>query len=346
MKRIDGLYDRIISVENLMVADENARRGKTHTYGVIKHDRSRESNIRALHESLRDGTYVTSPYRIFTLFDRKERTVYQLPYYPDRIVHHAVMNVMEPIWVSCFVSKTYSCIRGRGVHDAVRDIKRDLRLHRDETAYCLKMDVRKFYPSIDNSIMKHVLRRKIKDARLLALLDEIVDSAPGVPIGNYLSQYFANLYLTYFDHWMKEVVGCRFYYRYADDIVVLGSSKEFLQDVLRRVKRYLSEELQLELNGSHQVFPIAKRGIDFIGYRFYHTHTLLRKRIKQSLFRKVARLNRTGLTRAEYKREVCSYKGWASHCDSVNLLRSVWLVVNDESIRNTSKDKSKMNAIP
>lgn len=122
---------------------------------------------------------------------------------PDRILHHAIMNILEPIWVSVFTKDTYSCIKGRGIHGAMRNVKRAIK-DRENARYCLKIDIRKFYPSIDHDVLKAIIRRKIKCKDTLALLDTIIDSTDGVPIGNYLSQYFANLMLAYFDHWIKE----------------------------------------------------------------------------------------------------------------------------------------------
>ena len=118
----------------------------------------------------------------------------------------------------------------------------------------------KFYPSIDHEILKQVVRRKIKDKRLLWLLDEIIDSADGVPIGNYLSQYFANLYLAYFDHWIKEEKRIKYYYRYADDIVILGSDKNELHSLLHEIRAYLSDRLKLKVKRNYQVFPVDKSG--------------------------------------------------------------------------------------
>lgn len=149
----------------------------------------------------------------------------------------------------------------------------------------MKLDVRKFYPSIDHDILYEILQKKIKDKKLLALLKEIIYSADGVPIGNYLSQFFANLYLAYFDHWVKEELKCKFYFRYTDDIVVLNDNKEFLRTVLLSMKLYLRNVLKLELKQNYQIFPVNSRGIDFVGYRFFHTHVLLRKSIKVRLFR-------------------------------------------------------------
>jgi RNA-directed DNA polymerase len=204
MKRLSNIYQKICSIENLVLADQIARKGKKGQYGIFLHDQKRESNILSLHTSLLDKTYKTSAYSVFKIHEPKEREIFRLPYFPDRITHHAVMNILEPMFIACFTSDTYSCIKKRGIHGAANKLRKALK---DEpgTKYCLKLDIKKFYPSVDHAILKQLLRKKIKDQDLLWLLDEIIDSAPGLPIGNYLSQYFANFYLTYFDHWLKQV---------------------------------------------------------------------------------------------------------------------------------------------
>lgn len=284
MKRVGNIFDKVISLENLRLADEKARKGKLHSYGVKVHDKNRDANLLALHESLKNGTFKTSKYHIFKIYEPKEREIFRLPYYPDRILHHAIMNILEPIWVSVFNKNTYSCIKNRGIHACAKDVKHALKQDPDGTRYCLKIDVRKFYPSINHEILKQVVRRKIKDSRLLALLDEIIDSVPsGVPIGNYLSQYFANLFMAYFDHWLKETKGVKYYWRYADDIVILAPNKDVLHSLLHEIRAYLRDNLNLKVKRNYQVFPVDSRGIDFLGYVFYHSHTLLRKSIKQTL---------------------------------------------------------------
>lgn len=349
MKRIGNLYDSIISLENLRLADEKSRKGKLHSYGVQLHDKNRDANILALHERLKNQTYKTSKYHVFTIFEPKERQIFQLPYYPDRIVHHAIMNILEPIWVSIFNNNTYSCIKNRGIHKAANDVRFALKNDVQGTKYCLKIDIRKFYPSIDHELLKKVVRRKIKDVRLLALLDEIIDSNEntdmpitnyvtdlktgelvatalnGVPIGNYLSQYFANLFLAYFDHWIKEKKRVKYYWRYADDIVILASDKETLHELLHEIRAYMRDNLKLKVKRNYQVFPVDSRGIDFLGYVFYHTHTLLRKSIKQALCRRVAKLNKRKETptKEQYKQKICSWWGWCKYCNSVNLINNI-----------------------
>lgn len=325
MKRIGNIFDEVISLENLRLADEKARKGKLKSYGVRVHDKNREANLLALRESLKNGTFKTSKYHIFTIYEPKERLIYRLPYYPDRILHHAIMNVLEPIWVSVFNKNTYSCIKNRGIHKCAKDVKQALKQDPDGTRYCLKIDVRKFYPSINHEILKKVVRRKIKDGRLLALLDEIIDSTDGVPIGNYLSQYFANLFLAYFDHWLKEEKRVKYYWRYADDIVILAPNKEFLHNLLHEIRAYLRDNLKLAVKRNYQVFPVDSRGIDFLVYVFYHSHTLLRKAIKQKLCRRVAKLNKRKIapTKEYYKQQICSWWGWCKYCDSINLVNKL-----------------------
>lgn len=314
MKRIGNIYPSVCTIENLQLADMKARAGKLRQPGVMAHLQNEADNLAQLHEMLVNKTFKTSAYRTFTIYEPKERHISSLPYYPDRIVHHAIMNILEPVFVSVFTADTYSCIKGRGIHKAANNLKKTLRDTKG-TQYCLKLDVRKFYPSIDHNILKALLRRKFKDADLLWLLDEIIDSAEGLPIGNYLSQYFANFYLTYFDHWLKEQAGVRYYFRYSDDMVILAADKQTLHSLLAHIRQYLADELNLSLKPNYQVFPVAARGIDFVGYRFYHTHTLLRKSIKKNLARKVSK----GMNRQTQ----ASYNGWLKHCDSKHLAKKL-----------------------
>lgn len=312
MKREGNLYQEICSMPNLILADKKARRGKGNQYGVRLFDRDREKNLNALHHSLIQKTYHTGQYKIININDPKPREIRVLSY-PHRVVQHAIMNPLESIFVSTFTADTYSCIKGRGIHSAVKKVEKTLR---DEanTKYCLKIDIKKFYQSIDHDILKQLLRRKFKDKDLLWILDDIIDSAPGVPIGNYLSQYFANFYLTYFDHWLKEVKKWKYYFRYADDMVFLAANKEELHKLLAEMREYLTNELKLTIKDNYQVFPVDVRGIDFLGYVIFRHYIRMRKRIKQNFARAVYR----GRTRS-----IQPYMSWAKHCNSGNLIRKL-----------------------
>ena len=270
-------------------------------------------NIVALHDELANKTYKTSKYYIFQIYEPKKRDIYRLPY-KDRIVHHAVLNLLERVFVAMFTTDTYSCIKGKGVHAAGRAVKRALK-DVDGTKYCLKLDIRKFYPSVDHEILKQLIRRKFKDQDLLQLLDGIIDSADGLPIGNYLSQYLANFYLTGFDHWLKEVKKVKYYFRYADDMVILADNKIYLHDLMADIRQYLAERLKLMVKGNYQVFPVAERGIDFVGYVFFHTLTRVRKTIKQ----RYARMMKKGGISAS----IAASEGWLKHCNAKNLIKKL-----------------------
>lgn len=331
MKRIGNLYKTIISVENLREADRKARKGKTHTYGVRVHDKNREANILALHEALLTKTFKTSPYDVFTIFEPKERLIFRLPYYPDRIVHHAIMNVLEPIWVKTFTHNTYSCVKKRGIEGCAHQVDKIIKEFEGKPLYCLKIDIKKYYPSISHNVMKRLIRRKIKDADLLWLLDEIIDSAEGLPIGNYLSQYLANLFLCYFMHRVNEVLKLDAA-EYADDITFFSSSKEQLREAFKEIRKMIEDELKLKIKGNYQIFPIAAnrydkhgRALDYVGYKFYRNQKLIRKSIKKNFCHTVSRLNRrTPLLDAKaYKQAVAPWLGWAKHSDSKHLLKTI-----------------------
>lgn len=310
MKRHGFIYDKIISLENLRKADVIAQKGKQKQPGVIIHNKNREANIQALHKMLVDKKFKTSEYSTFPVYEPKERLVYSLPFFPDRILHHAIMLQLDPILNPTFTSDTYSCIKGRGIHKAIEAVKKSM-INVNDTFYCLQMDITKFYPSTDHDILKGKLRRKIKDNDVLNLLDEIIDSAEGLPIGNLLSQSFSTFYLTYFDHWIKETLKVKDYFRYADDMIIFASNKPQLHAYLAAIRKYLKIHLKLDLKGNYQVFPVHSRGVNFLGYIRYHTHTRLRKPIKKGYAKAVIF--------GKSKASIASYRGWAKHANTINL---------------------------
>lgn len=324
MKRYGNLYAQVWDMANIREAHKNAQRGKKHYREVQMVNNNPEKYLLQIQEMLRDKTFQNSEYEVFTKADSgKEREIYKLPYFPDRIIHHCVMQVLEPIWMKTFIADTYSSLKGRGIHKGVKRVKEAL-LDKDNTQYCLKFDIRKFYPSVDHNILKGIIRQKIKDQDILWLLDTVINSAAGIPIGNYLSQYFGNLYLTYFDHWMREEMGCKYYFRYCDDVVILHSDKVALHELFIEVQKYLSTNLKLTIKSNYQVFPVDSRGIDFLGYRFFHDYTLLRKSIAQRLKAKILSVKRHWRTQSvsQVVNGIMSYFGWLRHGNCLNLARS------------------------
>ncbi|MDP2723218.1 MAG: reverse transcriptase/maturase family protein [Bacteroidales bacterium] len=317
MKRVNNIFDQIASKDNLQLAHKNASRGKSRYREVKDFNVNPAKYTDQLHDSLISKTFVNSKYEIFERnCSGKLRIIYKLPYYPDRIVHHAILQVLEPIWKSVFIRDTYQSIKGRGVHAAKKRI--DEAIHKYKPQYCLKFDVHKFYPSVDNVILKDIIRRKIKCKDTLWLLDGIINSVDGLPIGNYISQYLGNLYLAYFDHYFKNKYNLKYYYRYCDDVVILNNDKGLLHEILNDIKGYLHNELNLQLKPNYQIFPLKSRAIDFLGYQFHPTHTLVRNSIKRNFIRKARNFNQNKSKSTQ--RSLTSLYGWIKHCDGHNLL--------------------------
>lgn len=201
--------------------------------------------------------------------------IFILPFYPDRIVHHAIMNVVEPIWDSLLDDRVYSCRKGKGQHAGSKYCMELTKRYK----YCLKCDISKFYPSINHAVLKEVIRRKIKDKRLLALLDEIIDSPGGetnCPIGNLLSQWMGNIYLGGVDEVVRHKLHCNPYVRYCDDFILYDDDKRRLADWREEIEGFITERLFLRFSKA-DIFPTA-RGVDFLGYRhFPEGYILVRK---------------------------------------------------------------------
>jgi len=317
MKRHGYLYEKICMIENIAEAHRNARKGKTHYSEVQKIDKNPGKYFAQIKDMLVNKTFKNSKYVMFKLYDSgKERIIHKLPYFPDRIIHHAIMQIIEPIWKGTLIKDTFSSIKGRGIHKGVGKVKEAL-THKEETKYCLKMDVSKYYPSIDHDVLKQIIRKKIKDPELLWLLDEIIDSAHGIPIGNYLSQYFANLYLSEFDHWIKEEMRVKRYFRYCDDLVIFGRTKKRLQWILSRVQFYTQCFLKLRVKRNYQIFPVEFCGVDFLGYVFRHNYVLVRRKIRDRCIKAIK-----GNIQDIHK-GLTSYFGWFVHCNGYNLRHSL-----------------------
>lgn len=312
MKRKGNLYGQICSMENLERAATNAAKQKGQRVAVREFLADKEESLKRLRNALAEHSYKTSAYRSFTVFEPKRREIDALPFYPDQITDHAVVQVIAPVMVPCLTADTYACIPGRGLHKANTKIRKALKEDPDGTHYCLLADVRKFYASIDHGVMMRLIERKIKCRETLWLLSEIVNSHAGLPIGRYLSPYLANLYLSGIDHKVKELLSVRYYFRYNDNMLFLASSKE----ELHRVKEFLVSELsalKLELNPSWQIFPVDKRGIDFTGYVYFRDHARLRKSIKQRIMRR----------KTLSVQSFAAYKGWLSWCDGKHLTKKI-----------------------
>lgn len=352
MKRYGHIYPKIYAIDNLREAHKNARKDKTYYQEVKAVDALEDYYLKSIQEMLKTRTYSVSKYSTQTIVDKgKERDLMKLPYYPDRIIQWAIMLQIEPVFMKTFTNFTCASLKFRGIHKASKLVT-DYMKDEKGTKYCLKFDIRKFYPSIDHVALKSLLRKKFKDPDLLWLLDSIIDSIPGdkgVPIGSYLSQYLANFYLAYFDHWLKEDLKLRYVVRYMDDVVIFHSSKKVLHRTKEAITHYLDEQLKLELKDNWQIFPTAIRGVDFVGYRHFYGYKLLRKKTSKRFKQKMLRLQkkqRLGLP-ITY-RDWCSfnsYKGWLVWCDSYRLTKKYAAPLQglmDEYYQKKNKERKKI----
>ena len=315
MKRYGYLIEQVTDRSNLEEAFRAVVRGKRRTRAIRMLKKNKDAILAELAEEIGSGRYVPSGFKEFTVNENgKERTIQSLSF-RDRIALHAIMEVLNRCLGGMLIRDTYAGIPGRGIHDGLTRVRKALR-DADGTRYCLKTDIRKFYHSIDQQVLLDSLSRKIKDQRMMDTITRIVHSyGPGLAIGYHSSQLLGNLYLCLLDHYMKCEVGVKYYFRYCDDIVILGASKEYLHDVLAKMRVVIEERLHLQLKGNYQIFPVEARGIDFLGYVIRHQYVLVRKHIKKKVAR---RLHKVKSAKRRYV-VLASFWGWTKHCNGRHL---------------------------
>jgi RNA-directed DNA polymerase len=321
MKRHGNLFERITDIENIKVAHKNARKGKAFYTEVKMVDSDIEHYCREIQKSLVNQTFTTSPYEIEDRFDgRKMRTIYKLPYYPDRIVQHALLNVAGKVLTDTLIRDTFQSIIGRGTHDAMKRVKKLVRSP-NCPRYALKIDVEKYYPSVNNDLMKQMVRRKIKCDKTLWLFDNIIDSMQGLPIGNYTSQILGNVYLNQFDWQVKQELKPQGYFRYCDDIVFFDDYKSKLLAYKVRASGWLSD-LGLSIKKSWNIYDVCRNGVDFVGFVFTPLHTRLRRTIATKFKATCSKLKRHIADPQRDLSRIMAYKGWAKACNGKALWRS------------------------
>lgn len=320
MKRHGNLYKKIVSDENTLEAYKSARRGKSGMANVRKFDRDISGNLKKIQLSLANKTFRTSDYQTKEVYEPKKRTIYVLPFAPDRIVQHATMRVIEPIWDGLFIHESYACRTGKGIHAGSIRTMEYVRKYR----YCLKCDISKFYPSVNHDVLFDIVRRKIKCPDTLWLLHNIIYSVPGgknVPIGNYTSQWLGNLYLNELDTFVKQECRIKSYLRYCDDFCLFGDDKSRLRDVGEMMRVFLWDRLRLTYSKC-DLFPVT-RGVDFLGYRHFPKYILLRKSTAKRVRRKIkaipSMLSANRITKDQARSIIDSYWGWMRWANTRNL---------------------------
>lgn len=324
-KRKGNLMEQIAEPDNLRLAFYKAAKGRQTNEDVIAYRKQLDSHLSTLRNQLLTGTVPVGQYRYFTVYDPKERVICAASFH-ERVMHHAVMNMCHPVFESFLIFDTYATRKGKGQYAALDRAKGFSRQYR----WFCKMDVRKYFDSVDHGILLSKLERRFKDARLLDLFRQIVNSyntslGRGIPIGNLTSQYFANFYLGFADRYLKEELGVKAYVRYMDDMVVFNNNKEDLLAISRDFSEYVTIELNLQLK------PVCinalTRGLPFLGYVVFTDAIRLSRSSKKRFISKL-KFNTSQLTKgiwsqADFSKRTTPLIAFTQHAHSASLRRSV-----------------------
>ena len=333
-KTIRNVYDKEVSFEKLLEAHRKARRGKREKRKVILLELVLEEQLLQLEKDLKNCTYKHGKYTKFKIYQPKERIIMASEYL-DRIVHQwYVQNFIKPYFVPQFINTTYACIEGRGMHKASKDVQKAMKSAKAkwQNYYILKMDITKYFHNIDKRILWDILKRKIKDRKLLWLTREILLSTEGMlglPLGNYTSQMFANIYLNELDQYAKHILKCKYYYRYMDDMVILCENKEKAKNILRSITIFLENNLKLTLNSKTRIFKDIQ-GVNFCGYKINERRMKIRHaskcRMKRKLKKFTQQLKEGKISLPEIQRSIAGWLGYVKHADSYNLRKSMFYI--------------------
>ena len=318
MKRIGNIYKTICSTTNIEKAIEKSSLGKRSKPFVANVLENKELAAEVISDLLISKRFLPAPYKTKKILDgagKKERIISQPKYFPDQVVHWALMLQIQPIIERGMYSYSCGSVPGRGTDLGAKMVRRWMDNDRRNTKYCLKLDVSKFYPSIDNERLKEKFRRIIKCPDTLGLIDAIIDSAEGLPIGNFTSQWFANFFLQDLDHHIKQSLGAVYYVRYVDDLVIFGPNKRKLHKMRIAIGEHLARD-GLSLKKNYQVFRVDDRGVDFLGLRFFRHKTILRKRNALRIRRRIRRISKKPLLTFRDACAVISYWGWIKRSNS------------------------------
>ena len=295
-KTIRNEFDKYLTYENLMKAHIESRKSKCRKPEIIRFNLRQEEYIMWLYNELKNETYKHGGYKEFYVTEPKLRKI-EKSRYIDRIVHRwLVDNFLQRAFVSQFIYSSFACIKDKGMHKAAFYVQKCMKSAKMKWGdyYILKTDVAKYFNNIDKQILLNILKRKIKDKKLIWLINEILYAQPrekGIEIGNYTSQVFANIYLNEVDQYIKHELKIKYYARYLDDSILILHTKQEARFALEKIRTFLKEKLKLELNSKTQIFK-GKQGVNFCGYKINQYRLKLRNKGKRKLKDKVKSLKR------------------------------------------------------
>ena len=349
--KIRNVYDRIFSMENLYLAYENAIKGRRYNRDVLKFNANLWENLKSLQDRILSGNYKIERYYIVYVYEPKKRMIMSINF-EHRIVQWAIYRVINPLLVNGYIKDSYGCIKGRGPVQAMKRAKYWIEKigRKSGKWYYLKIDISKYFYRISHRVLKKILRKKIKDYKLMDMIDSIIDcdhtpfglppgKSPGevplenrlydvgMPIGNLLSQMFANAYLDTLDQYCKRILRIKYYIRYMDDIIIISDDKKLLNEWKARIKEFVEAELELNLNNKTCIRPLSQ-GMEFVGYRIWKNRVVLRKSTSLKARRKLKKareLYRIGKLTLEKTTQIfMSYVGRLVHTDCRKLRKVIY----------------------
>ncbi len=350
MKRFKNLYSKITTFENLFLAAQKAQRGKRFQSNVAVFNFHLERNLFQLQKELIEQTYKPGAYKEFYIFEPKPRMISAAPY-RDRVVHHALCNLIAPVLERSMIYDSYANRKGKGTHKAILRYQKFCKHNK----YVLKCDIKKFFPSIDHDILKREIRKKIGCVKTLWLLDTIIDNSneqevhvsffpgddlfspflrrKGLPIGNLTSQLLGNYYLNGLDHFVKETLCCKFYVRYVDDFVVLGNDKRELQLVRKEVEKFLQKYRLLLHSGKSRIYQV-REGIAFLGHRVFADFRLIKtenvRRFRKRVRRHLKAYWSGTMSLQDFNKRVISWFAHAEFSNTYRLRRKIYKEIYDK----------------
>ncbi len=337
-KTIRNLYFKYLTYDKLLEAHFKSRKGKGYRKEIILFNLKQEEYIMWLLEKLQNKTYKHGGYSTFYVTEPKLRKIEKSKYI-DRIVHRwLVDNFLGPAFISQFISTSYACLKGKGMHKACLDLQKEMkhcqRIWNDY--YILKMDIAKYFDNINKTILLKILKRKIKDKDVLWLIKEILYAQKrekGLEIGNYTSQMFANIYLNEIDQYIKHTLKVKYYFRYMDDSVLFVKTKQEAKEILEKIKTFLKMNLELELNKKTQIFK-SKQGVNFCGYKINTYRLKIRNKGKRKLKEKVKQLKKDikqgKMTSKEAYKYLAGHLGYIKIANTYNLESKLFYQEDDD----------------
>lgn len=330
MKTHKNIYPYICSYKNLFLAYLKARKRKTSRPDIIEFEKNLDKNLLQLRQELLTNTYTPKPLKTFIIRDPKTRKISK-SHFRDRVVHHALCNIIEPILEKTFIYDSYANRKGKGTLKAIERFdyfKRKVSDNLTKTAFVLKADIRHYFDEVDHNVLIDIIKKKIDDKDIILLIQKILSnhnskiSGKNMPLGNLTSQFFANVYLNELDHFVKCKLKIKYYIRYVDDFVIFHQSKEKLEEYKEKISLFLSEELLLELHPEKSKLIPLKQGTTFLGFRVFFNHKLISRKnlrnFKRKLYKMYINYNQKLI---DYDSIYNFFEGWMAYCMNASTYR-------------------------